>query len=162
MFKSNIDIKKVRPSMRFTNGTYKVKNKDKYVGDLESVIYRSSYERAFCVFCDGADHVVKWESEPFAIPYISQVDKRTHSYFVDYYARIRNANGEERDYLVEVKPKSRLVKPTYPKPATSKRIATFNEQAKEYIRNLSKFAAARAYALSIGYEFLIVTEDHLF
>jgi hypothetical protein len=162
IFKSAINIKKVKPSLRYNSGKYKVLNKEKYLGDLENIIYRSSYERAFCVFCDEATNVLKWESEPFAIPYKSQVDGKVHNYFVDFYAKIIDATGVETQYLVEVKPKSRLVRPTYPKPATSKRIASFNEQAKEFIRNLSKFAAAKSYALSIGYKYIIVTEDHLF
>jgi hypothetical protein len=161
-FKKPIDIKKVVPSNRNRSGKYKVQNPEKYLGDLNNVVYRSSYERAFCVWCDESDDITKWESEPFAIPYISQVDNKQHHYFIDFYAKIKDATGQEVDYLIEVKPKSRLVRPIYPKPATSKKIKSFNDQAKEYIRNLSKFAAAKKYAASIGYKFIIVTEDHLF
>ena len=159
----SVDIKKIRPSNRYINGLYKCKNSNKYIGDSNAIIYRSSYELKFCQFCDTSDSVIKWSSEPFSIPYFNEFDNKKHSYFIDFYAKIFNElQGKPIDYLIEIKPSAKLKKPKRPKKATPKKLKTFNESAIEYIRNMSKFSAAKLYASSIGYEFKIITELQLF
>lgn len=156
------NIKKVIPSLRYMSGRYAVKNKDKYIGSLNEVIFRSSYERKFMVFCDFDSTVIKWASEPYSIPYVNPIDQKQHEYFVDFYARIKNAEGEIVDYLIEVKPRKKLNKPLPPTKDTLKKLKYYNTEIKEYITNLSKFSAAKAYAAKLGYKFIVVTEEELY
>ena len=44
-------------------GIFKPKNKQKYIGNPDNVIFRSSWELSFMNFIDRSDVVVKWASE---------------------------------------------------------------------------------------------------
>ncbi|MCK9575597.1 MAG: TnsA endonuclease N-terminal domain-containing protein [Candidatus Pacearchaeota archaeon] len=157
------DIKSIVPSRNVNiTGKYVARNPVKYIGDITKIIYRSSWERKFCVFCDSSQKVLKWSSEPFAIQYISPIDKRVHEYFVDFYIKIEQSNGVVEEYLVEVKPKAQLLKPLPPKKNTHKMLMVYNEQLKTFIINTAKFAAAKMHAAKRGCKFLVVTEDFLF
>jgi len=163
MEKSRTDIKNVKPTRNvFVSGRYKLKNATKYIGEPDKIIYRSSWERKFCVFCDTSQKIMRWSSEPFAIKYISPIDKKIHEYFVDFYIKIEQRNGLIEEYLVEVKPKAQLQKPVPPKKNTLKMVKVYNEQVKTYLVNVAKFAAAKSMAAKRGYKFLVVTEDFLF
>lgn len=161
MAKTN--IKNVKPTRNvFISGKYKAKNAAKYIGDLTQIIYRSSWERKFCVYCDSSAKIIRWASEPFEIKYVSPVDKRIHEYFVDFYIKAEQPNGIIEEYLIEVKPKAQLKKPEPPKKNTLKMVKVYNEQVKTYLVNVAKFAAAKSFAAKRGYKFLVVTEDFLF
>lgn len=157
------DIKSIKPAKNVhVTGNYAPANPSKYVGDITKIIYRSSWERRFCVFCDSSNKIMKWSSEPFAIPYVSPIDQRVHEYFVDFYIKIEQDNGTIEEYLVEVKPKASLSKPEPPKKNTFKMLKEYNERAKTYVINTVKFAAAKQFAAKRGCKFLVVTEDFLF
>lgn len=156
-------IKNLKPKTGpYNNGYYNIKNVDKYIGDPSKIIYRSSWERKFCVFCDNSSNVFRWSSEPFPIKYYSPIDKRQHEYNVDFYMKLRHDNGIIDDYLIEIKPKEKLKKPEPPSKQTLKKLLLYNERCKEYVINVAKFAAAKAYAAKIGYKFIVITEDFLF
>lgn len=156
------NIKKVVPSFRYMSGKYKVRNKEKYVGDPNEIIFRSSYERKFMVFCDLDESVLRWSSEPYSIPYLDTVSEKKRNYFVDFYARIKVPDGHVQDYLVEVKPRKKLNKPLPPNRESLHKLKNYNSAMHEYLTNLSKFTAAKSYALKIGYKFIIVTEKELY
>lgn len=155
------DNLKPRRQGSYRQGYYKLRNPEKYVGDPSKIIYRSSWEYRFCKFCDDNLAVIRWSSEPFPIKYISPLDGKEHNYYIDFYMRaIRD--GIERDYLVEVKPESSLQKPVFEGKQTLKRLAQFNKAAETWLINSAKFAAAREYAATINYHFVVVTEEFLF
>lgn len=157
-----IDKTKIIPSNVYVNGLYRIKNLDKYVGNPEQCLYRSSYERHFMNRCDGDDNVLKWSSEPFTIPYICPITGKKKNYLIDFYARMIIETGEVQDFLIEVKPKAKLIKPISPKKETLKKLKNYNYQVKEYLTNIAKFAAAKNYALKIGHKFIVITEEQLF
>ena len=65
------------------SGRYIVKNKDKYNGDFDNVVYRSLWEKSVFSWCDANPKVKKWSSEEVVVPYYYEVDKKYHRYFVD-------------------------------------------------------------------------------
>jgi hypothetical protein len=157
------DIKSNKPTAKskFRQGYYTLNNPDKYIGDPTKIIYRSSWEYKFCRYCDDSTNVLKWSSEPFPIKYMSPIDGKEHDYYIDFYMR-GIKDGQEIDYLVEVKPQESLKKPVFEGIQTMQKLKNFNYAAKTFIINTAKFSAAKAYAESIGYKFIIVTEDFLF
>lgn len=157
-----IDKTKIIPSVRYINGVYRVRYTKKYNGDYTKVIYRSSWERKFCVYCDTSDNVLSWSSEPFTIPYNCPLTGKKREYLIDFYARIRNERGEINDFLIEIKPKAKLKKPLPPRKQTLKKLQYYNVAMKEFLTNMAKFSAARVHAIKIGYRFIVVTEDILF
>ena len=61
-------------------GKYKIKNKKKYRGNPNNIVYRSAWERKFMVFCDEHRSIIEWSSEEFSVPYRSPVDGKVHRY----------------------------------------------------------------------------------
>jgi len=138
-------------------GKYKVKNPTKYRGDIHDVIYRSSWELKFMNWCDSTDSVLEWGSEVAIIPYMSPVDKRVHRYFVDFYIKIRDKNGTDQKYLVEIKPKKFTQEPVKPKRVTKH----FLEEVFTYGVNQAKWKAAREFCEDRNWKFVVLTEDEL-
>jgi len=152
-----------KPSKRskYKQGYYRLENPDKYTGDPTKIIYRSSWEYKFCRYCDHTNEVVSWASEPFSIKYFDPIRKKQREYHIDFFIRVAKG-GTMSNYLVEVKPKKKLVMPVLEARQTLKRLKEYNQAMEEFIVNKSKKEAAEDYAQAMGYKFIIVTEDFLF
>ena len=94
-----------------------------------------------------------WNSEEIVIPYVSDVDKRLHRYFVDLLIVMEN----EEVYLVEIKPKKQTMKPKVPNRKTKKYI----KEISTYVVNTNKWKAADKFANKKGWKFQIWTEETL-
>lgn len=134
------------------SGRYKVKNSSKYQGDHTKVIYRSLWERNVMRWCDDSADVVQWSSEEVVIPYLYEVDRRYHRYFMDFKITLKCG----KTLLVEVKPN----KETTP-PAGNKRTKRYISEAMTYVKNRNKWETAIEYAKDRGWEFQIWTEKEL-
>ena len=129
----------------------------KYKGDYNNIIYRSLWERKFMVYCDNNSAVLEWGSEEIIIPYISPLDGKRHRYFPDFYAKIKQADGSIKKFIIEVKPKKYCKPPDIPKRKTKYFIA----EVRTWGVNKAKWEAAIEYCNDKGMEFKILTEDHL-
>lgn len=159
----SMSIKKVKPNGNFRSGLFSPKNPDKYIGDLHKIICRSSWEFRFCNYCDGNDSVIKWSSEPTAIRYYNPLDKKEHDYYVDFYIKVLKEDGEEEEWILEVKPESQTIKPVYEgKNMTTEKLRSYNHKMQVYIVNQAKFKYAKAWAEKRGFRFGIVDENFLF
>ena len=78
------------------SGKYKVKNRSKYSGDPDTVIYRSSWEKAVFNWCDNEPTVKSWSSEEVVVPYYWDIDKKYHRYFVDL--KVTFTNGKRNAF----------------------------------------------------------------
>ena len=90
----------------------------KYQGDPNNIICRSSWERRFCNYCDTNPNILRWASEEFSIPYVSPVDNRIHRYFPDFLIEVKEESGKIKKYVVEVKPEKQTLPPKQGKRAT--------------------------------------------
>jgi|SRR6056300_1475529 hypothetical protein len=134
-------------------GKYKIKNPDKYIGNPNTVVFRSLWERNAFRWCENNPKVKLWNSEEIVVPYKSTVDKRLHRYFVDLLIQMDN----KETYLIEIKPKSQTLPPKKRSRKTKKYI---NEQL-TYIKNNDKWEAADAFAKHKGWKFQVWTEETL-
>lgn len=134
------------------SGKYKVKNREKYDGNPDNVVYRSLWERHCFKWCDSSSEVVRWSSEEVVIPYLYEVDKRYHRYFMDL--KIVYSTG--RTVLVEIKPE----KETKP-PVGQRRTKKYITEGLTYVKNMNKWIAAQEYAADRGWHFEIWTEKEL-
>lgn len=151
MRKPNINTKK------YINGTFKPKNPNKYVGNITNIIYRSSYERTFMIYCDSNINILRWSSEPLAIPYLNPIDNKIHKYFIDFW--IETNKGK---FLIEIKPYNQLSNPVLlEKKYSKKQLENFIYSKKEYIKNLAKWKAAKQFAAQNNWNFWIITEKDL-
>ncbi len=160
-----MDIKKLKPNGRYQSGKYFPTNIDKYVGDAHNIIYRSSWERKFCHYCDMNPNILKWSSEPLYINYWNPIDKKEHKYFVDYYIKVKKADGSIEEWLIEIKPENQYdisKRPEEPKGnITEKKLRNYNEKLKTWITNRAKFEAATRFAEERGYKFGAINEKFI-
>ena len=137
--------------MRY-QGKYRPTFPRKYKGDYHNIIYRSSWEYRFMVWCDRSSSVTEWGSEEIVIPYISPADGRRHRYFPDFYVKI----GRKK-YMVEVKPLRQTKQPKKQKRQTKAYIT----EVVTYAINQAKWEAAKEYCKDRGWEFMLITEKEL-
>lgn len=137
-------------------GLFTPKHPQKYVGNASNIVYRSSWERRFFIYCDDTPGILRWASEEFHIPYLSPVDQRVHRYFPDVWMEVQTPNGI-KTYLIEIKPKAqtefRVVK---------RKTRKFLREAAVVAVNHAKWDAAKEFCQSRGWTFQVLTEDHLF
>lgn len=160
-----MDIKKLRPNGKWKSGKYSPSNPEKYIGDIHNIIYRSSWERKFCQYCDINPNITKWSSEPLPIPYWSPIDKKEHKYFVDYYIQVKKADNTIENWFIEIKPENQYDIKNRPKEPTGnlteKKIRNYNEKLKTWIINRAKFEAATRFAEARGYKFGAINESFI-
>ena len=133
------------------SGRYSVKNPSKYEGDPTKVIYRSLWERHAFKWCDDNPNIVKWSSEEVVIPYLYEVDRKYHRYFMD----LKLSTKQGKTFLVEIKPDGQ----TRP-PKGSRRTQRYLNESLTYIKNVNKWETAEEYAKDRGWEFVIWTEKN--
>lgn len=138
-------------------GRYKPSKPQKYKGDSDKIIYRSSWERRFMVYCDRSDNILEWGSEEIIIPYRSPLDGRMHRYFPDFYIKVKQADGSIKKMIIEVKPKAQCGPPPIPQRKTKR----FVTEVRTWGVNKAKWEAAIEWCNDRQMEFKILTEDHL-
>jgi len=143
--------------MKTYKGRYSPKHPEKYKGDPTQIIYRSGWERRLMVYLDENKSVIQWSSEEIAIPYRSPLDNKIHRYFPDFYVKAIDKNGNITEQLLEVKPKKETREPTKKKRVTKQYITEVTTWGK----NQAKWKAAEEYCLDRGWQFKLITEDHL-
>jgi hypothetical protein len=135
------------------------RNPQKYVGDVNKIEMRSSWEIKFAHYCDTNPSVVSWNSEGVRIPYWSVSDNKQRTYHVDFIAEIINKDGIKETFLIEIKPYSQTIKPEMKK---GKRKETYLNEYKTYEVNMDKWRAANEYAKLRNWKFIVMTEEHLY
>ena len=119
-------------------GKYIPKNPDKYDGNIKQIIYRSSWERLFMVYCDRNEQVLSWSSEEIKIPY--RFEEKIRTYYPDFWVDMIDKDGNRVQKLIEIKP---------------------HHQKKMKV-NIAKWTAAIMYGKTNEMEFLVLTEKELF
>lgn len=119
----------------------------------DKIIYRSGLELQFIQFCENNNNILKWGSEPIAIPYMNRLKKHQATYYPDYVILVsktdKNKNKYVERYIVEIKPYNQTVKPS----------ANDDKWAKEtWITNVDKWNAAQQFADAHNMKFIIITE----
>lgn len=131
----------------------------KYKGDKSNIIYRSSWERKFMDYCCCNNSIIWWTSE-FPIKYISPIDKKYHTYFIDFVICTRkkvNEQYKQQITLVEVKPLNQTIPP---KPTAKNRMTKrYINECRTFEINKAKWSTIRQICKLKGWEFVILTEN---
>lgn len=138
-------------------GFFRAANPSKYRGDLQQIVYRSSWELKFMKWCDTNSSILEWGSEITVIPYKSPVDNKIHRYFVDFFIKVKTKDGIIKKYLVEIKPEKFTRPPTIPQKQTKK----FIQEVFQYGVNQAKWKRANEFCEERGWKFLVLTEKDL-
>lgn len=160
----------------YNQGNYIPVNKDKVIklNSQGGVFYRSSWEKIIMTWLDSKPEIIKWGSENLKIPYQmthfdgGDVRIKEHCYYPDFYYEMRTPGGELRKVVVEVKPQKeynmvlalnegRLTVPQN----TGKKLKNFEYDLKTAYKNKNKWETMISWCSKKGYEFIIITEEHL-
>ena len=139
------------------SGRFKPTNPQKYMGDYNNIIYRSSWECKVMNWLDKNQDILEWGSEELIIPYKSPVDGRFHRYFPDFIVKVKTKEGTTKTLIIEVKPDRQTKEPKPRKRITKQYI----QEVQTYGVNQAKWKYAEEYCLDRGWEFKILTEKHL-
>lgn len=141
--------------------TFIPRNPHKYLGDVDNIKCRSSWEVDVYNFCDNNIRVIGWSSESIVIPYMKPVlnngvpTVKKANYYPDLYVEYVDRNGELHKELIEIKPKKQTA------PSKSKNYATNFVENMTYLVNQAKWEAAKNYCIANGIKFSIMTEDSI-
>lgn len=139
---------------KWRQGFYKVRNPDKYVGNLNEVVFRSSWELSMNQFLDNNPNILRWSSEELIIPYLKPTDKKVHRYFPDYWIEYKNRDGKVVQEVLEIKPDNQV------NVGRKKRVTNYERIT--YAINIAKWKAATKYCNDRGIKFRILTEKQMF
>lgn len=144
--------------MKYKQGTFTPKNKEKYKGKFP-IIYRSSWELKMFYFLDRNPNILSWGSESAIIQYVDTTRNNSiHNYIIDLTCKIKDKNGNINKFYLEIKPYAQCNPPIKGK----KKENTYMAEMITYQRNMCKWKAAAEFAKQKGCSFLILTEKNLF
>lgn len=138
------------------SGKFIPKNPNKYNGDSNNIIYRSSWEVRVMKYLDEHPNVIWWASEELAIPYKNPIDQKVHRYFPDFIVKIKRKDGTVMTYILEVKPDAQTKMPV-----KKKKTQRYINEAATYAINQEKWRAADIFCQEHGWQFKIITEKEL-
>jgi hypothetical protein len=137
-------------------GWFKPRNPQKYKGDPNGIVYRSSWELRVMKYLDDNPAVVWWASEELPIRYISPIDNKVHRYFPDFIVRTKRKDGQETTMVLEVKPYRQTQMPVQ-----KRRTQKFINEMATYAVNQEKWKAADLFCKEHGWQFKLITEKEL-
>jgi len=137
---------------KFAQGRYTLKYPEKYLG-TKTPLYRSSWEFAFMKFCDESPSVSKWASESVKIPYRNPLTGKHTVYVPDFLIQYSDKNGRPHVELIEVKPDNQTMK---------ENVGRDKWRQAQYIQNVAKWEAARAWCKQKKIFFRVINEKDIF
>jgi hypothetical protein len=139
-------------SLKYAQGTYHIKNPEKYIGHGEPR-YRSSWEFAVMKMLDENAGIQQWASESIKIPYRDPLTGKSTVYVPDFLVVYLDKNQTKHAELWEIKPRNQTVIEAVGK-------NKYNQA--HYIRNMAKWESARAWCKKQGLLFRVLSEDQIF
>lgn len=147
----------------FHSGFYKIQNPHKYLGNPVDIVFRSSWEYKFMIYCDLNEGVLKWGSEVFKVPYIDRMG-HNHVYIPDFYLETRDKknDGLMNRFLVEIKPEKEIREPIIPAGNISeKKMKQLEWSIGVWQKNKYKWTYTIEWCKARDIKFWLVTEVHL-
>jgi hypothetical protein len=162
----------------YHQGNYIPKYKDKVLklNSQGGIYYRSSWEVKIMTWLDNNSKITRWGAECVTIPYQlthyernGDINLKNHCYYPDFYYEIDNGNNTTKKVIAEVKPmkeylmvqKLQEMKLSVPENATLKKLKNFEYDLKMAQKNSEKWKTMIKYCDLKGWDFIIITEEHL-
>ena len=130
-------------TMKFSQGSYKLKNPEKYIG-LGTPRYRSSWEISVMRMCDENPAIQQWASESIKIPYRDPLTGKQTVYVPDFLVVYVDKNQKKHAELWEVKPKNQAVLES---------VGKDKYRQANYIKNMAKWEVATQFCKKAGLKF---------
>jgi len=121
------------------------------------------------IYLDNNSKIIHWGAEHLRVPstkteWISEKQEfktTEHNYYPDFYYELLREDGSISRVVAEVKPSSETQEPKLRDNPTTKQLKNFEYALKMYNKNLSKWKYMIEYCERKGFEFIIITEQHL-
>ena len=139
-------------------GFYHPRHPEKYIGNINKIQFRSSWELHMNKFLDNNPNILAWSSEEIAIPYIKPTTGRVHQYYPDYWIKYKNKAGVIQQEIIEVKPAAQTKQPR----TRGKNKKAQLRESVTYAINVAKWQSATQFCNKHGLKFKLVTEKQLF
>ena len=139
-------------SLKFSQGIYKLKNPEKYMG-AKSPVYRSGWEFTFMSFCDNNPSIQQWASECVKIPYRDPLTGKNTVYVPDFLIHYVDKNMKKHVELIEIKPANQTLR---------ERVGKNPYNQAQYVKNIAKWEAANAWCRNRGIKFRVINEGDIF
>lgn len=146
---------------QFRQGFFQPKFPEKYQGNPNQIVFRSSWERKLMYKLDLTEEVISWASEEVAIPYFDPVTNKMRRYFIDFLVTYRGKNNEIYKLAIEVKPYSQTIPPQPPKNKNKKAQMRWMMNLKNFEVNRAKWKSAMKWCKENGYKFVILHEKNV-
>ena len=116
------------------------------------IIWRSSWEKRFCEWCDSNSAIYRCGSEIVKILYFNVLTGKQSFYTPDFYVELLDNNKQIQKYLIEIKPRKEAALES-----------TSNGYDKLMVaKNVKKWQAAIEFCKKRGITFKVLTENELF
>ena len=125
------------------------------------IVYRSGWEKRFCIFLDMNDNVVKANSEGMIVKYNNPVTGKISNYYLDFLMETKDG----KIWLIEIKPKAQTMPPKPPRKNAKnpqKAQQQYIKAVETYAINQAKWEATQKLCDEKGWNFKIITEKELF
>lgn len=139
-------------TLKYSQGVYKLKNPQKYIGS-KTPVYRSSWEFTFMSFCDNNPAIHEWASECVKIPYRDPLTGKASIYIPDFLVKYVDKNTKQHVELIEIKPMRQTMREHVGK-------NPYNQA--QYVKNIAKWEAAGSWCRNRGIRFRVVNENDIF
>lgn len=144
--------------MAYKQVKYEPINPEKYLGDIDKLICKSSWEDTMFKFCDNNINVLSWGYEIIPIRYAKPVENgfKPSIYYPDIYLEYINKDEEVIREIIEIKPNKQTKKSRSKKP--------LQQLAENYVLkvNMAKWDAAQRWCDKHNIKFSIYTEKSIF
>lgn len=144
---------------KYKQAKYKIKHPEKFIGDPNELIFKSSWEERAFQMCDNNPHIIRWGYEIIPIWYLKPLPTGNYrktfylpDLYVEYYDKDHNFVRE----IVEIKP----LKQT--RASRARKSTTKLQENYTYAVNTAKWEAAKCWCENNGIKFSIVTENSIF
>jgi hypothetical protein len=138
--------------MKFSQGIYKIKHPEKYVGSKDPT-YRSSWEYTFMSFCDNNPSVQQWASEPVRIPYRDPLTGKGTVYVPDFVITYIDKNMKKHVEMIEIKPMNQML---------AEKVGKNPYNQAQYVKNMAKWQAAGVWCKNQGIKFRVISERDIY
>lgn len=143
---------------------------------MGSTIAVPGRKKKMITWLDNNPKILKWGSECITVPYQmthyeknGDINLKNHCYYPDFYYEMMGGDGLLRKVIAEVKPMKEYLlvqqlnenSMSIPDKATMKKLKSFEYDLKMSQKNRDKWSAMIRFCEKRGWEFIIITEEHL-
>ncbi len=136
-------------------GIFHPKNPKKWLQN--KIIFRSNIERKYFNYFDLNPNVISIASERVVIPYFDPVKQKNRKYYVDLIIKFKDAAGDIKVRLIEIKSFTETIAPKKPKRITK----NYEQSVYTYVTNQAKWDQATKWAKQNGCEFIVLSEKNI-